>query len=151
MLTTIAWIGTIIAIAGNVLINHRHRAGYVAWWISNAIIIITSAITGNWPILGLFAVYQVLAVHGFIKWGKAEDAADERKLSLLRDGRVAEDLEELVDLLGPITIYPTWDYERYGVRDGCEMLGCNEDVAEAVAEAINRSYLIPEEAPRRAS
>ena len=64
-------IATFFSISGNILVNNRYKAGFIAWIISNTIwIIIELACYRNWVRLGQMTVYTALAIHGYIKWTK---------------------------------------------------------------------------------
>ena len=70
MLEVIGIIATILAVTGVVLNNRRLRVCFIIWFVSNALSLIIHAQTGVWSLTARDAIFLVLAVEGWIKWGK---------------------------------------------------------------------------------
>lgn len=66
-----AWVFVAIAICGTILNGLRDRRGFLCWIVSNVGLIFVNVRTGAWAQAFLFAVYTVLAVWSWRKWGKA--------------------------------------------------------------------------------
>lgn len=71
----LTWFATIVALAGNIFVIYRKRAGFLLWVISNIFFVangIALARQGNTEQLAtsfLFAVYTALAIWGYVSWG----------------------------------------------------------------------------------
>ena len=70
MIELIGTVATILAITGVVLNNRRIRWCFVIWICSNTLTLIIHAQTGVWSLVVRDAVFLVLAVEGWIRWGK---------------------------------------------------------------------------------
>lgn len=71
MNTIVSIVTTTFSISGNILVNNRYRAGFIAWIISNIIwISIELVCYHNWVRLGQMTIYTALSIHGFLKWTK---------------------------------------------------------------------------------
>ena len=70
MFEFLGWSSGIIAIAGVVLNNHRQRACFLLWLVSNAASAAVHAYTRTWPLFWRDMVFLALAVHGWWEWGK---------------------------------------------------------------------------------
>ena len=62
------WAGTLIAIAGAVLNALVIRGGFAVWIVANICLMAFGALTGNWGIFTLFAVYTGISVFGLQDW-----------------------------------------------------------------------------------
>lgn len=60
----------VLAIAGVVLNNYRLRTCFVLWWFSNAASGGLHVWAGLWSLAGRDAVFLILAVQGFVLWGR---------------------------------------------------------------------------------
>jgi nicotinamide riboside transporter PnuC len=67
---TIGWATTAIAVAGVLLNNRRMRACFCLWWISNAASMGLHLYAGLWALSARDLIFLVLAVTGYIAWGK---------------------------------------------------------------------------------
>ena len=76
MIELIGTVAIILAITGVVLNNRRLRACFILWLVSNAITLIIHAQTDVWSLVVRDAVFLVLAVEGWIRWGRNDDKAD---------------------------------------------------------------------------
>jgi len=63
-------VATVGSIVGILLINHRRRSGFLWWVVADVLWVPILASRELWGAAGLFAFYTVLAVHGWVKWGK---------------------------------------------------------------------------------
>jgi len=70
MSNLLGWITTVLAVSGVVLNNHRMRACFVLWFFSNAISAGLHIQEGMWPLVARDLIFNALAVHGFILWGR---------------------------------------------------------------------------------
>ena len=64
-------IGLILAITGNLLINHKNRLGYIVWIVSNVFWITVNILNAepNIQQIIMFSIYTALNIHGLVKWG----------------------------------------------------------------------------------
>ena len=67
------WIITIIALTGTVLNARQKRSGFLFWIISNAGLSGYNFRIEEYAQSMLFGVYLVLAIYGFINWGKRDE------------------------------------------------------------------------------
>lgn len=70
MYTLLSVVALLLSLAGNLLVNLKHKSGFVIWSLSN-IAWIAVNITGvqkNMPQIVMFLVYIVLNVHGYLMW-----------------------------------------------------------------------------------
>lgn len=65
----ISWMATILAFVGNWLLIYGHRHGWLCWIISNLLLIRQAMMMGAWNLVIQFAVFEVLAIYGWWKWG----------------------------------------------------------------------------------
>ena len=70
MIELIGTIATILAIAGVICNNRRLRVCFLIWFVSNAISLAIHAQVGVWSLTARDAIFLILAVEGWIKWGK---------------------------------------------------------------------------------
>ncbi len=70
MIEIIGTIATILAIAGVLLNNRRFRVCFLVWLVSNAISLVIHAHLSVWSLMVRDAIFLVLAVEGWIKWGR---------------------------------------------------------------------------------
>ncbi len=66
----VGWTVTVIAVAGVIFNNHRRRACFGLWLISNALSAGLHLHAGMWALATRDAVFFVLAIHGFLCWSK---------------------------------------------------------------------------------
>jgi len=59
-----------LAVLGVVLNNHRLRACFIVWLVSNAITAGLHSYAGLWSLAVRDVIFFALAVHGWVKWGK---------------------------------------------------------------------------------
>ena len=69
MVQVILWAATLLALAGNVFVIRRQRAGFVCWAVTDVVLTARNAQIGEWAQMGLFVAYLGLAVWGFVTWG----------------------------------------------------------------------------------
>ena len=67
------WIITIIALIGTVLNAHQKRSGFLFWIVSNAGLSGYNFGIDEYAQSLLFFVYLILAIYGFINWGRPEE------------------------------------------------------------------------------
>jgi nicotinamide riboside transporter PnuC len=60
----------LLAIVGVILNNRRLRACFVLWWVSNASSLIIHLSLGCYSLAIRDFVFFVLAIEGWIRWGK---------------------------------------------------------------------------------
>lgn len=70
MIEIIGTISTVLAIVGVLANNRRLRWCFLLWMVSNAMSLVIHANAGIWSLAGRDAVFLVLAVEGWIRWGK---------------------------------------------------------------------------------
>jgi nicotinamide riboside transporter PnuC len=70
MIELIGTIATALAIAGVILNNRRLRWCFLLWMVSNSLTLGIHAQTGVWSLVVRDAVFLVLAIEGWIKWGR---------------------------------------------------------------------------------
>jgi len=73
MIELIGTVATILAITGVVLNNRRIRWCFAIWMCSNALTLVIHAQTDVWSLVVRDAVFLVLAVEGWIRWGRNDD------------------------------------------------------------------------------
>ena len=66
----IGTISTLLAIAGVLANNRRKRVCFAIWVISNSLTLVIHAQTGVWSLVVRDAVFLILAVEGWFKWGR---------------------------------------------------------------------------------
>lgn len=70
-------IALIMSLTGNILVNLKHKTGFVIWSMSNIFWILVNFIgTINIPQILMFIAYIGLNIHGFIMWSKKEKVND---------------------------------------------------------------------------
>lgn len=70
-------IALILSLTGNILVNLKHKTGFVIWSVSNIFWILVNFIgTLNIPQILMFTAYIGLNIHGFIMWSKKEKVND---------------------------------------------------------------------------
>ena len=67
---TLSIVAMVIAVAGVVLNNHRVRACFLLFLVSNTLCGIVHLHAGLWGMLVRDSVFLLLAVHGWWKWGR---------------------------------------------------------------------------------
>jgi len=72
MIELIGTIATILAVAGVILNNRRLRLCFVLWLISNTLTLGIHAETAVWSLVARDAIFLVLAIEGWIKWGRSK-------------------------------------------------------------------------------
>jgi len=70
MIEIIGIISMIFAIAGVILNNRRFRVCFLLWLVSNGLSLVIHAQAGIWSLVIRDGVFFILAVEGWIKWGK---------------------------------------------------------------------------------
>jgi len=70
MAETLGWIVTVVAVAGVVLNNRRHRACFVLWLASNVISAGIHLSAGMLALTVRDAVFFALAIHGLVCWSR---------------------------------------------------------------------------------
>lgn len=74
MIEIVGGIAMLLSISGVLLNNRRRRECFVLWLVSNAACCFIHAQTGVWTLAARDAVFFLLAIEGFIRWGKAKVA-----------------------------------------------------------------------------
>lgn len=73
MVLFLSTIALILSLTGNILVNLKHKTGFVIWSISNIFWILVNFIgIINIPQILMFTAYIGLNIHGFIMWSKKE-------------------------------------------------------------------------------
>jgi nicotinamide riboside transporter PnuC len=70
MIELIGTVSTILAIAGVILNNRRLRTCFLLWLISNSLSLIIHTQTGVWSLVARDGIFLILAIEGWIKWGR---------------------------------------------------------------------------------
>jgi len=70
MLETIGTIATVLAITGVLANNRRLRWCFIVWMVSNSLTAGIHAYAGIWSLFVRDAIFLILAVEGWKKWGK---------------------------------------------------------------------------------
>ena len=70
MTELIGSIATVLAIIGVVGNNRRLRWCFLLWMVSNSLTLVIHAQTGVWSLVVRDAVFLILAVEGWVRWGK---------------------------------------------------------------------------------
>ncbi|OGN59749.1 MAG: hypothetical protein A3F40_03980 [Chlamydiae bacterium RIFCSPHIGHO2_12_FULL_27_8] len=76
------WLNTIFAIVGTVLNAKQVRFGFVIWMVTNLVFLVNNIYIKSYPQSGLFFVYFVLAVYGWVSWGKQKKKRELAKENL---------------------------------------------------------------------
>lgn len=76
MANLFGWIAAILAVTGVMANNHRLRICFVLWFVSNGISAILHIEQEMWPLVWRDLVFNGLAIHGFILWGRAAKSKD---------------------------------------------------------------------------
>ena len=63
-------ISTILAVSGVLLNNRKMRFCFIIWIFSNSLSLIIHAQTSVWSLVVRDGIFFILAVEGWIKWGK---------------------------------------------------------------------------------
>ena len=70
-------IALVFSLSGNILVNFKHKTGFIIWILSNifwiAVNILQNPVNGFQIIM--FSVYICLNIHGFINWTKDSKGA----------------------------------------------------------------------------
>ncbi|HCX86644.1 MAG TPA: hypothetical protein DG761_01320 [Gammaproteobacteria bacterium] len=64
------WIAMVLAVSGVWMNNHRMRLCFVLWFFSNGISAVLHMAEGMWPLVVRDVIFNCLAVHGFLLWGR---------------------------------------------------------------------------------
>ena len=64
------WLNTAVAILGTFLNAKQIRFGFVIWMITNLVFVVNNVYIKSYPQAALFGVYFVLALYGWVSWGK---------------------------------------------------------------------------------
>lgn len=67
----LTWLIVIVAMLGTVLNVKRDRRGFILWIVSNLALAVINARGGEWAQATLWIVYVVMAVWGWVSWGKS--------------------------------------------------------------------------------
>ncbi len=70
MIEVIGIIATILAVTGVLTNNRRLRVCFLVWMVSNALTAGIHAHSGIWSLLVRDMIFFVLAIEGWIKWGR---------------------------------------------------------------------------------
>ena len=70
MIEIIGAISSVIAIAGVAANNRRIRWCFLLWVVSNTLSLAIHAHAGIWSLAARYALFLILAVEGWFKWGK---------------------------------------------------------------------------------
>lgn len=70
MIELIGTIATVLAVTGVVLNNRRLRVCFAVWLVSNALSLLIHVDAALWSLVVRDAIFLVLAVDGWIRWGK---------------------------------------------------------------------------------
>jgi len=62
------YIAATLGILGALLIAFKKRAGFMCWIIGNILWIILGIITDQWGMVAQFAVFEIIAIVGWLKW-----------------------------------------------------------------------------------
>ena len=71
-LEIIGTIATVLAIIGVLANNRRKRICFAIWICSNTLTLIIHAQTGIWSLLVRDAIFLILAVEGWVRWGRRD-------------------------------------------------------------------------------
>ena len=71
MIETIGILTTTLAVAGVLTNNRRLRVCFLLWMVSNALTAGIHAYMGIYSLLIRDVIFFVLAIEGYIKWGKS--------------------------------------------------------------------------------
>lgn len=74
LLDIAVWINTLVAIVGTFLNARQIRSGFIVWMITNGVFVGYDLYIHSYQQAALFGVYFVLAVYGWITWGKKAKA-----------------------------------------------------------------------------
>ena len=72
MIELIGTIATILAVTGVILNNRKLRVCFIIWFISNTLTLAIHAQTGIWSLLVRDAIFLILAVEGWVRWGRRD-------------------------------------------------------------------------------
>jgi len=70
MMELLGIVATVLAIAGVLLNNRLNRACFILWLISNGMSCLIHAVIGCWSLTVRDAIFFVLAIQGYVLWGK---------------------------------------------------------------------------------
>lgn len=70
MIEAIGLVTTALAVIGVLVNNRRLRWCFLVWLVSNALSLAIHAQAGIWSLALRDAIFMVLAVEGWIRWGK---------------------------------------------------------------------------------
>ena len=70
MIELIGTIATILAVTGVLANNRRLRWCFIVWFVSNGLTLFIHAHAVIWSLVVRDAIFLVLAVEGWIKWGR---------------------------------------------------------------------------------
>jgi len=69
-----SWCALILSLSGNVLVIRKRRVGFAYWTLANVFWFADALRRGDCAQAALWAVYLVLAVWGWMSWGRAGQA-----------------------------------------------------------------------------
>jgi hypothetical protein len=95
MLEHIEWIGTVLQFVGVWLNAHRRRQCWWVWIIASGIMLGFAWVRGDWPVVALFAGYEVLNVYGLLAWRREQPRLNTVKFLMLRYERQVEEIARL--------------------------------------------------------
>ena len=65
-------IATVLAVLGVVLNNRRMRICFAIWLVSNTLSLVIHVDAALWSLAARDAIFIVLAVDGWVRWGKKQ-------------------------------------------------------------------------------
>jgi len=71
MIEIIGIVSTVLAVTGVIANNRRLRWCFIVWLLSNSISLVIHADAAIWSLVARDAIFIILAVEGWFKWGKA--------------------------------------------------------------------------------
>ena len=72
MIELFGTISTVFAVVGVMANNRRLRWCFLLWMVSNSLSLLIHAYAGIWSLLARDAIFLVLAVEGWIRWGATD-------------------------------------------------------------------------------
>lgn len=72
LIEIIGTITTILAVIGVLANNRRLRWCFLVWLVSNSLSLAIHAYVAVWSLVARDAIFIILAVEGWIRWGKSE-------------------------------------------------------------------------------
>lgn len=81
MIEVIGTIVAVVAIAGVILNNRRHRVCFALWMISNSLSALIHCSIGLWSLAARDLIFLVLSVEGYFLWRRKEKRSEGPKSS----------------------------------------------------------------------